>query len=55
MSLAPDASVFVRIASLSAQALAQDGAVKTEEFLAACSEVLPIVGDFFGLRLPERI
>ena len=55
MSLAPDASVFVRIASLSAQALAQDGAVKTEEFLAACSEVLPIVGDFSGLHLPERI
>jgi hypothetical protein len=44
MSVSPDASVFVRIASLSAQALAEDGAVKTEEFLAACSEVLPIVG-----------
>lgn len=46
MSVAHDTSVLVRIADLSAQALAQDGAVKTEEFLAACSEVLPIVGQF---------
>lgn len=44
MASAPDTSVFVRIADLSAQALAQDGGVRTEEFLAACSEVLPIVG-----------
>ncbi len=37
--------MFVRIANLSARALAGDGQVKTTEFLAACSEVLPIVGE----------
>lgn len=38
-------SVFLRIAALSAEALAPGGAVYTTAFLAACSEVLPIVGD----------
>mmetsp|Transcript_19346 Transcript_19346/g.58475 ORF Transcript_19346/g.58475 Transcript_19346/m.58475 type:complete len:209 (+) Transcript_19346:161-787(+) len=36
-------SVFLRIAALSAEALAPGGAVYTTAFLAACSEVLPIV------------
>ena len=42
--VAEDQSVFLRIAKLSAEALAPGGGVRTDAFLAACSEVLPIVG-----------
>ena len=38
-------SVFVRIATLSAEALTPEGTVRTLDFLAACSEVLPIIGE----------
>ncbi len=44
MRAAADQPVFLRIARLSAEALAPGGGVRTDAFLAACNEVLPIVG-----------
>ncbi len=45
MNTAEGDSTFQRIAKLSANALTPDGGVDSVEFLAACSEVLPIVGE----------